>query len=448
VAKMLVKANVVVGEDVADTVVEQTVYLEYPATKVADIQARITELSCEAVTDGAIIRGTVHKQIFYVGPGNKVFHQAEDVPFSVAASVPGSLSGMHCQVHPTVQDVDFRLVGTLPTSELRQRVMIVFFVKVTRAEQLNVVLGTTGPLYKLQRVVAETTTGSVVESLFDLPCPAEKVRAIRAVVSEFTSTVGEDQVVIDGMLHKQIYFICAFDHQEYHEAEDVPFTVVVPLPGVQPGEDVDATLTVTKTSWRLEGDHISQRVVLSVFVKVTEMAQTMLCTDVYGPLIKVGRVAGENTKEILIEDQVCLDVPAKKIQDIMAVITDLEAEVIHGKVLIDGTVHKQIFFVGPYDVVRHQAVDIPFTAFVEVPNAEPGMTAQIHPTIEHVGWVLIRETPECPLPEYYEPIYEHLYRVVDQRIVIELFVKVTEFVQVHVCLQEPPPPPPPPPDNC
>jgi len=132
----------------------------------------------------------------------------------------------------------------------------------------------------------------------------------------------------------------------------------------------------------------------------------------------------------------------------MAVITDLEAEVIHGKVLIDGTVHKQIFFVGPYDVVRHQAVDIPFTAFVEVPNAEPGMTAQIHPTIEHVGWVLIRETPECPMPEYYEPIYDHCYRVVDQRIVIELFVKVTEFVQVHVCLREPPPPPPPPPDNC
>ncbi len=436
---MLIKADVVVGEDVAETTVTRTVRLNFPSEKVADVQAKLTEVECEVVHGGVIIRGTVHKQIYYVGPDSKVFHQAEDVPFSTFATITGAEPGMHCQVHPTLQDVEFRLVGPLPSRDLEQRVTLVFFVKVTRSEQLNVILGTTGPLYKVQRVIAEHTSGSVVESTVRLPCPAEKVRAIRAVVSEFTATTAEDQVIVDGMLHKQIFFICAFDHQEYHQAEDVPFTAVVPIEGVQPGQNVDVDITVAQVSFRLVEGNVNQRVVLSIFAKVTETAQTMLCTTPSGPLIKVGRVAGENTKEVIVEDEVCLDVPAKKVQDILAFITETRAEVLAGKVLVDGTIHKQIFYVGPNDVVRHQAVDIPFTAVVEVPNAEEDMTAQVHASIGHVNWTLIHETTDCPLPEYYDGPYDELFRVVSQRIVLDLFVKVTEFVQINVCLACPDP---------
>lgn len=437
-ARMLIKADVVVGEDVAEATVDETVCLELPATKVADIQARITELSCEVLDDQVVITGNLHKQIFYVGPGNRVYHQPEDILFSAVAVVPGAEPGMDCQVHPTVQNVEFRLVGALPSTQLRQRVILVFFVKVTRSEQLDVVLGTTGPLYKVQRVVGEETAGTVVESTVELPFPAEKIRAIRAVVREHTASTAEDQVIIEGTIHKQIFFISAFDQIEYHQAEDVPFTAVVPIPGVQPDEDVDVDVDVAKVSWTLNDCQVQQRVVLSIFVKVTETAQTMLCTTPTGPLIKVGRVVGENTKQAMIENQVCLDIPAQKVQDIMAIITDLRHEVIRGKVLINGTLHKQIFFVGPNDVVRHQAEDVPFSAVVEVPNAEPGMTAQIHPAIEHVGWVLIHETANCPLPPYDEEC-DHLFRVIEQRIVVELFVKVTETVQINVCVEDGPP---------
>jgi len=439
VAHMLIKADVVVGEDVAETQVDETVTLDYPATKVAEIQARITELECEVGEGQVIITGTVHKQIFYVGPESRVFHQAEDVPFSAVAVVPGADVGMDCQVHPTVQNVEGRLVGTLPTRELRQRIILVFFVKVTLAQQLRVVLGTCGPLYKVQRVIAEETTGSVVESIVELPLPAEKICAVHSVVSESSATAADGQVIIEGVIHKQIFYICAFDQMEYHMAEDVPFTSVVPLDGVQSGEDVDIDVNVVKTTWTLNGSELDQRVVLSCFARVSETAQTMLCTDPHGPLIKVGRVVGENTKQILVEDQICLDVPAVKVQDIVAFITDLSTEIIKGKVFIDGTIHKQIFYVGPNDVVRHQGEDVPFSAVVEVYGAEPGMTAQVHPTIEHIGWVLIKETPECPLPPYYDGPYGDACMCVNQRVALSLFVKITETVQINVCLEDGPP---------
>jgi len=439
VAQMCIKADVVIGEDVAETAVDQTIYLEYPASMVADIQARITELECEVLEDQVVITGTVHKQIFYVGPENRVYHQAEDVLFSAVATIPGAQPGMDSQVHPTVQNVEYRLIGPLPSTELRQRVILVFFVKVTQPQQLDVILGTTGPLYKVQRVVCEESSGAVVESVMELPFPAEKVRAVHAVVSDYTASTAEDQVIIEGVVHAQCFYISAFDQMEYHESEDVPFTAVVSVEGVQPGQNVDTDISVARVSWTLDGDELHQRVVLSIFVKVTETAQTMLCTDPCGPLIKVGRVAGENTEQVIVEDQVCLDVPAKKVQDILAFVTTLRHEVLDGKVVVEGTVHKQIYFVGPNDVVCHQSVDVPFSAVVEVPGAEPGMAVQVHPTIEHVGWVLIKETPACPLPPYYDGPYGDVYRVVEQRVIVELFVKVTETVQINVCLEDGPP---------
>lgn len=449
-AKMLIKANVVVGEDVAEATVDETVTLQRPATKVADIQARITELSCEVLDDQVVVTGTLHKQVYYVGPSDRVYHEPEDVLFSAVAVVPGAEPGMHCQVHPTVQNVEFRLVGELPTRKLRQRAILVFFVKVTRSEQLDVVLGTTGPLYKVQRVIGEQTTGTVVESVVELEHKAEKIRAIRAVISEFDATTAEDQVIIEGVIHKQIFYISASDQTEYHQAEDVPFTAVVAVPGVGPDEEAEVDIDVARVSWTLDGDEVNQRVVLSIFVKVTETAQTMLCTNTTGPLIKVGRVVGENTKQIIAENTVCIlppGPPARKVQDITAVITDLDYQVIPGKVLVDGTIHKQIFYVGADDAVHHKGEDVPFSAVVEVPNAEPGMQAQIHPTIEHVSWVLLRGSSECPgPPDPYcnEPWLEQnhvdkLFFALEQRVVIELFVKLTETVQINVCVEDGPP---------
>ncbi|HCJ11105.1 MAG TPA: hypothetical protein DHW14_08100 [Clostridiales bacterium] len=438
-AQMLIKADVVVGEDVAETAVDKTVYLEYPARVVTDVQARVTEVECEVQEDQVVVSGTVHKQIFYVGPEDRVYHQGEDVAFCAVATVPGAQPGMDCQVHPTVQAVEYRLVGCPPTTELKQRIILAFFVKVTRPQQLDVVLGTTGPLYKVQRVVCEESSGAVVESVVELSNPVEKVRTVRCVVSDYTTTCAEDQVIIEGVLHAQVFCISAFDQTEYLKSTDVPFTAVVPAKGAHPGQNVDADISVARVSWTLEGDELHQRAVLSIFVKVTETAQTMLCTDPCGPLIKVGRVAGENTKQVIVEDQVCLDVPAKKVQDILAFVTTLSHEVLDGKVVVQGTIHKQIFFVGPNDIVRHQSADIPFSAVVEVSGAEPNMAVQVHPTIEHVGWTLIKETPECPLPPYYDGPYGDVYRVIEQRVIVELFVKVTETVQINVRLNDGPP---------
>jgi hypothetical protein len=58
------------------------------------------------------------------------------------------------------------------------------------------------------------------------------------------------------------------------------------------------------------------------------------------------------------------------------------------KVVISGTLHKQIFFVADDDIVRHQGEDIPFSTFVDLPGINPGDQVTITPVVEHVGYEL------------------------------------------------------------
>ena len=70
------------------------------------------------------------------------------------------------------------------------------------------------------------------------------------------------------------------------------------------------------------------------------------------PLIRAEVVIGENTKQLLVERNVTLAIAAIKIRNINATIRDLTTDVIADKVVIQGVLHKQIFFVGEDEIGR------------------------------------------------------------------------------------------------
>jgi hypothetical protein len=65
------------------------------------------------------------------------------------------------------------------------------------------------------------------------------------------------------------------------------------------------------------------------------------------------------------------------------------------KVIITGTLHKQIFFVADDDIVRHMGEDLNFTTFVDLPGIEPGDSINVMPVVEHVGFELIDKVGDC-----------------------------------------------------
>ena len=154
------------------------------------------------------------------------------------------------------------------------------------------------------------------------------------------------------------------------------------------------------------GTVVHQKVILEIFVKVLDEEQILIEP---GDLQILGRpVVGEGTVQELIQSTFTLPVAAIKISEIRATIEDLEPTVIEDKVLIQGTLHKQIFFVDTNNLERHVAEDVEFSTFIDIPGAEEGMHVQVTPTIESVDFDLVDST------------------TLEQTVVVEFFVKVTD----------------------
>lgn len=103
-------------------------------------------------------------------------------------------------------------------------------------------------------------------------------------------------------------------------------------------------------------------------------------------------VIAEAQVQVLVEDTIDLFTPAQKIDEIRAVVQNLRCHVIPGKVVFQGILHKQIFFVNEDNIVVHQGVDIPFSGFVDIPEAAPGQFCQLAAFVEFIDFELLNPT--------------------------------------------------------
>ena len=410
----LIRAEVVIGENTRQLLIERNVTLCIPAIKVRNINAIVKDITTDVIADKVVIQGVLHKQIFFVGEDNIVHHQAEDVPFSTFIDVPGAEPGMNMQIEPVIETVIFSL---LTPTILHQKVVVEFFVKVTETRQLNVLTGN-GPLVRVDQVVGENTKQELFENVICLNTPAIKIDDITVVIRDVTSNVIQDKIIIQGVIHKQIFFI-GTNNIEYHQGEDLEFSTFIDIPGATPGMDVEITPTVEFVNFELRDPvTVIQKVVVEFFAKVTESVQLNILLGP-GALLKLESVIGENTNQILVENVISLPIPTIKIREIIASIRDITTEVINDKVIIQGVLHKQIFFIGEDNLEHHQPEDIPFSTFVDIIGTTPGMNVRVDGRIETILFELI----DCI--------------TLRQKVVIEFFVKVTETQQLSVQLVSP-----------
>ena len=238
-----------------------------------------------------------------------------------------------------------------------------------------------------------------------------KIRNITGEIRDVTAEIIPDKVIIQGVIHKQVFFV-GVDGVIRHFAEDIPFSTFIDVPGAEPGMNVQVHPIIEKILFRLaaDGRSVLQKIILEIFVKVTEFVQVGLEIN-KGPLLLLPSVVGEASKQHLVEEIVELDPPAEKVDEIRGELRDLQVEIIPDKVIVQGIIHKQIFFVDRNNLARHQEEEVPFSMFLDVPGAEPGMDVQVHPVIEKIFFELV------------SPVE------LQQKVIIEVFVKVTEKIR-------------------
>jgi hypothetical protein len=140
VTKKLLKVEAVVVDVLQQETLRAVVTLPVQALKVFEIIGQIVNLQAEARFDQVIVRGVLHKQIFFADPGNLVRHAREDIPFTFVKTASGARPGMNVQVSARIVGPIRHRIIDVQGLRLEQTVVIEIFVKVTRTVQLEVVV--------------------------------------------------------------------------------------------------------------------------------------------------------------------------------------------------------------------------------------------------------------------------------------------------------------------
>ncbi|MFW6389512.1 MAG: DUF3794 domain-containing protein [Halanaerobiales bacterium] len=111
--------------------------------------------------------------------------------------------------------------------------------------------------------------------------------------------------------------------------------------------------------------------------------KNMADTDI--DMIKAAVVRGENVIEKINISTISLRQKAVALKDTKVYIDAIEAEVIKDKVIIQGILHTDVFYVGEDNRVYHQSKNNYFNYLVDIPGAETGMNVLVEPTFEYIN---------------------------------------------------------------
>ena len=285
--KELLKVDSVVGEDTVVFTLDKTVTLPITAKKIFRIIPTVRDVTTEVKNDVVIVKGVIHKQIFLVDEGDLVRHASEDIPFTRTIDIPGARPGHQVQVDVTVVLDEFELIDP-PSRKLRQVLVVEAFVKVTETLQIEVVTDVKGPgievfrkLLKVDSVVVDVLQKETVRATVTLPQKPTKILEIIGEIVNLEAEARTDQVMVKGVLHKQIFFVDEAGDLLRHFREDVPFRFVKKAPGARPDMNVQVSARIVgDIAFNLNGKKLDQTAVIEIFVKVTRTVQLEVVIDV------------------------------------------------------------------------------------------------------------------------------------------------------------------------
>lgn len=410
--KKRIKIQHIIGGGSAQVNITRNVQLPAIIRKVVDIHAEIIELDYEIIPNKVIIKGALHKQIYYVEEGDYVVKEFTIMreEFTDFIHIPGATPQMEVMLDGHVLFVDTNPAnGAYPTDTIYQAAVLAVDVQVVELMTLDVVTDVHGEgicckkeLFSVECLIgaAEKQTTVAVEHI--LCKPARKVYDMDAVCRDVDYEILPNKVIIRGTLHKQVYYVDAEDDTVQEQSYDNEFSVVVDIPGARPEMEVYTKCRVEFCEAKLIGAPPSTMVkvncILQIFVKVTELVQMNIVTEVTGCMvdrcrIRVEDVMGKKCHQENINQSIDVNYPAdvngvlvKKAKNMHAEIRNVTYEKILNKVIIKGLIHVQVYYVSCNNCeqeLRETSSDIPFTTFVHFDGVNEDTLIRVKERVEY-----------------------------------------------------------------
>lgn len=390
--KKRIRVQHIVGCGSAQVDIVRNIQLPARARKIVDIHAEIVELDYEIIPNKIIVKGALHKQVYYVEEGDYVVKEFTIMreEFTDFVHIQGAKPDMEAMLNGNILFVNTNPAnGQFPTDLLYQTAVLAVDVKVIETITLDVVTDAYGDNLTVQKApfsveclvgCAEKQSTVSVEHM--LCKPARKIYDMEAVCRNLDYEVLPGRVIVRGTLHKQIYYVDACDDTVQVQCFDNEFSVVLDVPGAKPDMEVYTRCRMEFCEAKLMGPQpcnmIKASVIVQVSVKVTELTKMNIVTDVEGALadrcrIRVEDIVGRKCSQQNVNQTIDVNAPldvnnmlVKTAKNMTACIRNVSYEKICNKVIIKGSIHVQVYYVACNceQELREASADIPFTTVV------------------------------------------------------------------------------------
>lgn len=390
--KKRIRVQHIVGCGSAQVDIMRNIQLPARARKIVDIHAEIVELDYEIIPNKIIVKGALHKQVYYVEEGDYVVKEFTIMreEFTDFVHIQGARPDMEAMLDGNILFVNTNPAnGEFPTDLLYQVAVLAVDVKVIETMTLDVVTDAYGENLTVQKApfsvecligCAEKQATIPVEHV--LCKPARKIYDMEAVCRNLDYEVLPGRVIVRGTLHKQIYYVDACDDTVQAQCFDNEFSVVLDVPGAKPDMEVYPRCRMEFCEAKLMGPQpcnmVKASVILHVSVKVTELTRMNIVTGVEGALadrcrIRVEDIVGRKCSQQNVNQTIDVNAPldvnnmlVKTAKNMTACIRNVSYEKICNKVIIKGSIHVQVYYVACNceQELRETSADIPFTTVV------------------------------------------------------------------------------------
>ncbi|MGB9868193.1 MAG: SPOCS domain-containing protein [Bacillota bacterium] len=416
VSKELLRLEEVIGEASTQTIVTQDLLVpspKPPVVSVIDHVANVTVSKTSIVPNKVLVDGVVELTTIYEGqtPYQTVHVMHHQVAFSGFVEIPGAEPDMVALPTVTIEHVGYEV----PAAGDRAQVTIILrvFVKVVRPVQIRIITDVTGvpglkvvkEALRAEDVLGEATSQVIVQSTLDVPPEKPDIVSIidHAEELQLTGTVViPNKVIVKGTITLRTIYEGKTPYQTVHVMHHkIGFEQFVEVPGAQPDMTVYPSVSIEFVAFDLfpNGRQVTARIILKVSVKVVQVRSLQVVTDVtgvaglkvYKELVRVQEVLGEGKRQTIVRS--ALDIPDIKpkvaaVLNYQATVTVTRTIVAPNKIIIEGQISLATMYEGvsPYQTVHVVHHTIAFSDFVEVPGAQPDMSALVDVNIEHVSY--------------------------------------------------------------
>lgn len=409
--KKRIKVQHIVGCGTAQVDVVRNIQLPASARKIVDIHTEIVELDYEIIPNKVIIKGALHKQVYYVEEGDYVVKEFTVMreEFTDFVHIDGARPDMEALLDGHILFVNTNPAnGEFPTDTLYQVAVLAVDVKVVDVMTLDVVTDCYGEGLSVQKApfsvecligaADRQTTVSVEHTLCK---PARKIYDMEAVCRDMDYEILPGRVIVRGTLHKQIYYVDACDDTVQAQSFDNEFSIVLDVPGAKPDMEVYTKCRMDFCEAKLMGPQpctmVKANCVLQVFVKVTELTRMNIVTAVEGASadrcrIRVEDIIGRKCHQENVNQTIDVNLPldvtqlsVKSAKNMTACIRNVSYEKICNKVIIKGAIHVQVYYVACNceQELRETSADIPFTTVVNFDNINEDTMIRCRERVEY-----------------------------------------------------------------